>query len=288
VTPPGHDQLVYWITEREAMRLRKEENLLPPWSDNPVMCNTYFCNIDREDDRVTKWIRHHWRLEYTTPEDYPFAMIMARMFNLPSTLQAIGIPSGPGIAEWQLQHAKRIILDLQKSGQTIFSGAYVVSTNGKKMGKVDYLFGLFEQMVKQPILYGKGLETCAEAHKQLMEVEGLASFMAAQVVADLKNTKGYPLYNAPDKRTFSAYGPGSLRGLGWYHGGEIKPRDYHAAINEAMDELRFDLPDSILAKLCMQNLQNCFCEFDKFMRVTNGTGRSKRKYEQKFMTIGGK
>jgi hypothetical protein len=43
--------------------------------------------------------------------------------------------------------------------------------------------------------------------------------------------------------------------------------------------LEFELPEEILEFLCFQNLQNCFCEYDKFMRVTNGTGRSKRKYK---------
>jgi hypothetical protein len=30
--------------------------------------------------------------------------------------------------------------------------------------------------------------------------------------------------------------------------------------------------------LCAQDLQNCLCEFDKYMRVSTGAGRSKRKY----------
>jgi hypothetical protein len=148
------------------------------------------------------------------------------------------------------------------------------------MNKIDYIFTLFENMLDWPLLHGKGLETCTEAHKQLMAIEGLASFMAAQVVADLKNSPGHPLEHAPDRRTFSAYGPGSLRGLSWYYGEEIKPKSYDTSINTANENIQFDLPETILDKLCMQNLQNCFCEFDKFMRVTTGTGRSKRKYHQ--------
>jgi len=273
-------QLIYWITERDAIRKRKEAGESPPWSDNPVMCETYFCNVNREDDKVTKWIRQNWRPEMT--DNYEFAMVVARMLNKPSTLEAIGIP--PLIERWLhpdgdwLTDSHYKLLQMQQDKITVFNGAYIVSTNGKKMNKIDYVFMLFEQMVRKPLLHGAGLETCAAAHKQLMEIEGLASFMSAQVVADLKNSPGHPLYHAPDKRTFSAFGPGSLRGLSWYYGKEIKPNTYQEAIDTAYTDVQFDLPPDIMAILCHQNLQNCFCEFDKFMRVSTGTGRSKRKY----------
>ena len=47
---------------------------------------------------------------------------------------------------------------------------------------------------------------------------------------------------------------------------------------EAYDIIELELGSDIVDILSMQNLQNCFCEYDKFMRVTEGTGRSKRKY----------
>lgn len=272
--------MVYWITERERIRLKKEAGLPSPWSNNPVMQETYFCNVNREDDKVTKWIRENW----TYPTDvwgdnststYDFAMIVARLFNLPSTLEVLGQPVE--LDTW-LSGAEEVLGDLKAKKQTIWSGAYIVSTNGKKLDKVSYCLGLLGKLAFKPNITHT-CKTLAEAHNKLMGVEGLASFLAAQVVADLKNTKDHPLASAPDWWAFSAYGPGSLRGLSWFFEEQVKVRDYQVKIKEAYELLEFELPEYILDILCNQNLQNCFCEYDKFMRVSNGTGRSKRKYK---------
>ena len=87
-------QMVYWIRERENIRQLKEAGKPKPWSDNPVMQETYFCNVNREDDRVTKWIRQNWTYPTLTDEfmgvedtveSYTFAMVVARIFNQPET-----------------------------------------------------------------------------------------------------------------------------------------------------------------------------------------------------------
>ena len=54
---PNQEQFIYWIKERESIRLKKDAGLPSPWTDNKVMQETYFCNINRENDNVTKWIR---------------------------------------------------------------------------------------------------------------------------------------------------------------------------------------------------------------------------------------
>ena len=109
-----------------------------------------------------------------------------------------------------------------------------------------------------------------------MGIHGLGSFLAAQVLADLKNMKGSAEYNAPDKMTFSAFGPGSLRGLGWFWSqrGPIKKHEYQELVMEAKEKVKDDIPD-----ICMQDFQNCMCEFDKYMRIYYNTGKSKRKYD---------
>lgn len=284
---PNQKQLVYWITERESIRKKKEAGLPAPWSDNKVMQETYFCNVNREDDKVTKWIRDNWTypasdnidfLGEDTSQVYDFSMIVARMFNLPSTLEELMQPVGhPSELYIWLEHAGETLRGLKESGKTIWNSAYIVSTNGKKMDKITYCLSLLEKVAMSPqVTYD--CKTLKEAHTELMKLEGLASFLAAQVVADLKNTSGHPLSKAEDWFSFSSHGPGSLRGLSWFFEETVTARNYQSKINEAAELLEYELPEEILSILCNQNLQNCFCEYDKFMRVTNGTGRSKRKY----------
>ena len=61
------EKFVYWVQERDCVRVLKEGGLPPPWSIDPVFQNTYFCNVDREHDKVTRWIREQY--DYL-PEEY--------------------------------------------------------------------------------------------------------------------------------------------------------------------------------------------------------------------------
>ena len=272
---PNQEQLVYWISERESIRIKKEQGLPAPWSDNPIMQQVYFCNVNREDDKVTRWILSNWNYN-TSPELFTFAIIVARIFNLPSTLEALNQPIHD-VETW-LKDAEETLSDLQLDGKTIWNGAYIVSTNGQKIDKATYCLNLFTEVVEWHLDVVDNCNTLAEAHQALMEIRGLASFMAGQVLADLKCSEGHPLQNAPDWRSFSAPGPGSLRGLNWFFDEKVNVKNYHCKMVEAYDIIELELGSDIVDILSMQNLQNCFCEYDKFMRVTEGTGRSKRKY----------
>ena len=53
--------LFYWVAERERIRVRKESGQPFPWTDDPILATYRFCNVRREDDRVTIWVRTHRR-----------------------------------------------------------------------------------------------------------------------------------------------------------------------------------------------------------------------------------
>lgn len=265
------------------MLLKKELGLPKPWSDNGVFQRTYFCNVRREDDRVTKFIRSFYSPHCGSPY-LEYNLILARFLNWPPTLESIGfIGSHNPIS-------LREDLESLALGGKIWGGAYVITTHGIPMGKATYLcHNVLEGVSKAmrghswPFTRGPhaiGAGSCSAAHRALQAFEGLGSFLAAQVVADLKNTPGYPLFNALDKKTFVAHGPGSLRGLSWFmNGATITPASfvqYFGSCRRYVDEhwnqtLMGDPIDN-------QDLQNCLCEFDKFCRVSTGTGKSKRNY----------
>src|SRR5262249_11808741 len=117
--------------------------------------------------------------------------------------------------------------------------------------------------------------TLQTAWNALCEVRGLGSFLAAQVVADCKNTPHHPLFSAPDWDSFSAPGPGSLKGLSEFFDQPVTARTYHAALNECWKLTARLLPVGL--DLHMQDFQNCMCEFSKYMRVKRG-GHARNKY----------
>jgi len=48
--------LLYFIWEREAIRLARENGHSAPWTKDPVLAKYKFTNIHRSDDRVSQWI----------------------------------------------------------------------------------------------------------------------------------------------------------------------------------------------------------------------------------------
>lgn len=259
------DLLRYWISEREAIRKKKEAGEEKPWSEDSVFQRTYFCNVHREDDRVTRWVREHYS-PATFGEYYEVAIVAARLFNWPPTLEEIKyalVPS-PHTKLWD------VLTERQARGDKVWGGAYLITTHGRKMSKVDYCVELLQKAIDlTPIHMAE--PTCEGYFRAFKRIDGLGSFLSAQIIADLKNTITHPLEAATDWYTFSAPGPGSLRGLSWYHDQKITPTDYRWAINHVAAHLGWNWD--------MQDLQNCMCEFDKYCRVLTGAGRSKRKYD---------
>lgn len=269
---------VHWVKEREAVRLRRAVGQPAPWTDDPAIADWCYCNIDREDDAVTRWIRQNWTYPYTpdgiwSADYYTLAMMVARVFNLPATLEVLGQPVESVL--W-LEHAEEELWKKKKRGERIWNGAYIVSTNGKRMPKITRYSKVLGEAAEH-LENIDAQQTLAEAHEAIKQVEGFSNFLAAQVVADLKNTPNHPLRLAEDWWTFSAPGPGSLRGLGWFWETKVTARNYYEAIERSWGEVKEEFPVEIVRKLCRQNLQNCFCEFDKYMRVRTG-GRAKRRF----------
>ena len=169
-----------------------------------------------------------------------------------------------------------VLTKLKDTGVKVWGGAYLITTHGRKMSKIDYCTELLQNVIDlTPVSMAD--PTCEGYFHWFKRVDGLGSFLAAQIVADLKNTPGHPLEAATDWYTFSAPGPGSLRGLSWFHHRKITPANYEEAIVEVKSYVENRIGEPYFT-MCMQDMQNCMCEFDKYCRVLTGTGRSKRKY----------
>lgn len=270
------DLLAYWIKERESVRLRKEANMPKPWTKDWVFQQTYFCNVHREDDRVTRWIRDNWCLGDDT--GYEFSMCFARLFNFVPTLELVGDPC---LLTWDLEEAMGKITERSFSQEKVWGNAYVVTTHGIPISKLEYAHRILNDIWVQKRALHNSIRACrtlAEAFAIINRFEGFGSFMSAQVIADLKNTQDHPLAHAKDWWNWSAVGPGSLRGLKWVFAKPVTPPQYEELIKKLHPEVeKMVYP----IHMCEQDLQNCLCEFDKYMRVKSATGRSKRSYPGK-------
>ena len=58
MSAPDYAPLFYWVRTREDIRKRKAMGLRQDsWTLDPIFLEWRFCNVRREDDRVTEWIR---------------------------------------------------------------------------------------------------------------------------------------------------------------------------------------------------------------------------------------
>jgi hypothetical protein len=267
MNPPLVAEMAYWITERYAIKLRREQGLPKPWSPDPIFQSVRFCNVHREDDVVTKWIREYWN----RGNDPAWKFVLARMINLPESLATA---KQAMLSQHTLDEMTEMKLALKANrdcGEKIFTSAYTISTCGKSMDKIDYVFDWVVGEVKkwEETHYGLNYTSCVEMFYGLTQFDGLGSFLAGQVIADMKNTKGHVLEHASDWWTFSVPGPGSLRGLSWFWFGRddgVTPSSYTDRLASCRSRVDPLIP-SYIPRISDQDFQNCLCEFSKYMKV---------------------
>lgn len=273
--------LAAFIQKRELIRRRKVRKLDRPWTKDPILAQYRFCNVRREDDKVTRWLKKNWREPHNKHVNLTVAMVLARLINWPPTLEAIGFPLW-----WDSEYKSRVltvIRDRMGNGKKAWSSAYVVTTCGKKMPKENYILSLCQQVVDNDVKPEKD-DTLKTFWERLRMVDGLgAGFLAAQVVADLKNTRDNPLNEAEDWYNWAVPGPGSRRGVNRYYQQPLNKKLPDYAWLESMQRIRKSveplLPSYLRDSMCLQDWQNCMCEFDKYLRAKNGEGRPRQNYK---------
>lgn len=285
------EDLVAFMKERHAIYHRRQRRQPKPWTSDKILQQYRFCNVYRELDTVTMWIAEHWRKPLAKDENLFLALAIARFINWPETLSALGYPiltSERRFKEY-MQHFAATIKRKQSMGHQVYSGAYMVRSDPGE--KYEYLIGIFTKLWEdRGFIHAQldGKARLASLHADLCSVRGVGSFMAGQIIADLKYVQ---LTKVADWWTFAASGPGSRRGLNRVCGVPInqawKEYDWHETLL-----ILYERVVGILAAdpsfvgigpkgapcLHAQDLQNCLCEFDKYERVRLGEGRPRSLY----------
>ena len=273
-TFPHADKLADWIIERELIRMRRQQGQKPPWTTDRELSGFRFCNVNRENDAVTKWIHENWRQPNQRDTMLWHAMLAARMFNWPPTLKRMGYPE-----PWSVESVEATLRPAWERGDKLFTGAYIVSTNGKKMDKLTYVLEVLTKAYYHGQCVQEGM-TLAGAHQRLQRVEGVGSFMAGQIVADLKYTP--VLQGAEDWWDWAAPGPGSMRGLNRMMDRPLKQKYRNPEFSQLLRDLRATVYSQELRegfpRIHLQDLQNCLCEVDKWLRLKDG-GRTRNTYK---------
>lgn len=241
----GMEGYFAFLRERYTILLKRRAGLPAPWTEDPVLREWRFCNVRREDDRVTEWFRENIREPLRDDPSVLFATIAFRWFN---TIEVGGLILKPWLLEgrWDRVEIQRQLEEYATNGGNLFTGAFMVNSRPGKPKHVDVLdnldwvrehlgaarefcvvcdkdYGLLptDEELAADLCPHCGIEdpesdsrpwTKEAMMKHVLRVPRLGNFSAYQVVVDLQYT--YLLEGATDFNTFTVAGPGCARGIG--------------------------------------------------------------------------
>lgn len=282
--------LATFMKMRHEIWVKRSKGLPPPWTDDPVLSEYRFCNVYRELDTVTIWIRENIREPFADHKMLWFMLCIARRINLPATLEELmadkkgAWPTSRN--KWSPERMVEILDARTARGDPVYTGAYMITaeTGPEHIGKTKSRTTAFSNLMP---LVAKANEIEPQLHDSLLKAfhallgQGFAwgPFMCYEVVSDLRWTRY--LDTAPDIMTWANAGPGAFRGLNRLAGRPVKEA---RRPEEALTEMRDLLPavqrnwPKAWPKLEMREIEHSLCEYDKYMRVVNGEGAPRSKY----------
>lgn len=280
-------KLAAFMRARHAIYLTRKAGAPPPWTTDPILSAYRFCNVYRELDTVTIWVRENIREPYADHPHLWFLLALARQINHPETLAEIFAEANPA-KRWDPERVRRVMNARAARGAKVYTGAYMLyggnnATLGSERDKPNFTTKIvLDQPWRARVSVAKAADASLERlHRTLAQFQGWGGFMAYEVVCDARYTRYGERW--ADINTFAHAGPGAKRGLNRLHG-----RDVKAGLNDgdALNEMIALLPEvrkvwprtRDCPKLELREIEHSLCEFDKYERVRLGQGTPRSRY----------
>ena len=284
----------YWrfAVERQAMYFRRLEGKPAPWTSDPTLLRFRFTNAYRAADRTSQFLIRKIIYEgLQTPREVAFRTLLFRLFNLPSTWQALAAEFGqPEASSFDPSLYSAALARHAAGGATLYSAAYVIPPVPQMGGQrkheqhLELVRWMLADRFDERIGEAKSLESVFET---LSSYPSLGRFLAFQLAIDLN----YGPHLSFDEMDFVAAGPGAQEGIAkcFAERGDWSDEDIIRWVADRQEE------EIALRGLSFQTLwgrrlqlidcQNLFCEIAKYSRVAHpeftaagGRHRMKRTY----------
>ena len=272
------DRYLYWIEERERIRIKKEDaDADPPWTEDEIFKMFKFCQVYREDDRTTRWFAAHIRRPLSAEPEVIMATIIFRFFNL--------IETGRTLLEHNLHldwDREKAIEEISKQPKWV-TGAYIVKTPNrmnKVMGAAECVTHIWVER-ENLISSLEKMTTLEEAWNFLLQYPYIGPFVAYEIVTDLRHT--YVLDEATDICSWANAGPGAMRGLNRLTGRPLefckRSHDWNGEMQDLYSICKDRLQIKYRMPFEMREVEGGLCEFDKYSRILKGQGRTRSIYD---------
>jgi hypothetical protein len=283
------EKFFYWIDERHNMFKVRSAGKPPPWTYDPILRDYKFTNPFRENDRVTVWMRQNWTKpnDNRPPAEIIFNCCLFRMIGTSEFAEEHGWVCDEFVPE----HTKFVIDKRLDEGLRTFTGAYIITNQGIKKPKSEVVVDEFlvpiweakENLAK----ISQETQSLQATHEAMGKFRGWGGggFMSYEVVTDLNYTS--VLGTAKDRYTWANAGPGAKRGLNRLYKRDLKKSLSQTQANLEMQTLLYEAQDYLPFRfgpkdqVDMRTIEHSLCEFDKYIRVKNGEGKPRSRYNGK-------
>lgn len=284
----------YWrfAAERQAMLFRRLSGSPPPWTEDQTLQRFRFTNAYRASDRTSQYLIRRVIYEGSQAHrEIVFRTILFRLFNLPSTWEALSARLGTIAADdFEPDRFGRVLLEHSARGATLYSAAYVIppvpqmGAGRKHEQHLKLVRSMLDDRVDEKLGDARSLEAVFDL---LTGYPSLGRFLAFQLAIDLN----YGPHLAFSEMDFVAAGPGAREGIakcfdrrdGWSDEDIIRWVAERQEVEFAERGVVF--PTLWGRPLQLIDCQNLFCEIAKYARVAhpeftavNGRHRMKRTF----------
>ena len=270
-----YDLYWYFAFERQNIFWKKLNGEPAPWTKDKILQEYKFCNSYRVNDRVSQYLLKNviYNGRKYSDEDMLFRIILFKLFNKESTWEILLDKFNDiTLDTFSFKAYSKILDEASKNGIKIYNDAYISCAN-KAFGydrKHDNHFALINKMFIEDKIQDKIIKcnTMEEGFNIIKSYPLIGNFMAYQLVTDINYSD---VVNWKEDE-FTVAGPGSLRGIKkcFIDRENMSNEDIIRYMYEHQDEefkrLKLNFKPIGNRKLQLIDIQNIFCELDKYLR----------------------
>lgn len=246
-------------------------------TDDPILQEYKFTNVYRASDRVSQYLIKnviYKDLDRYTPEDVLLRILVFKVFNRIETWNYLSKQADLRVDSFNVERLAELLTRRQRE-YPIFSNAYMMAGSHARYAGINTKHQLWLQMIEDEFIQKQGFEkiltakSLAEVYKQLRSYPLIGDFLSYQYAIDFNYS---PFLNF-DEDSFVKAGVGAVRGIKkcfFSYGNRYEDAIYY--IHNHFEELQEKYGYTDFRPLPGRNptlidLQNCFCETDKYLRA---------------------
>lgn len=279
---PMLNSFLSFSSERHRVFERRQSGLAQEdWTSDEILKRYSFCNSFRVLDRGSQFFIRSILGDGPGLQTTLLRAAMYRMTNEPKFWELYEGETGhmPEFTDLEDGITAEVFQAASDRKMNMFRPAYMISFGPESKGQLkhhvapQYFFDNFHPDGDHSIV--KRFEAADTMYARvcaLQEVPRIGSFLAQQIVTDIN----YSEHHLGGENDRVVLGPGSIRGLQYIFGVDEVPKDPHNVRGEIMIEklqdllrekdIQLELPGGGLRSLSLMDVQNCLCEFSKYVR----------------------